>query len=343
MRQTIPSSAGWVIETYPIDFVCGGLAVAALAWVWLILRAFRQRAWWGIGSLVLPPVALLFAWRYAQRAIAPLIWNVVGLVVAACPLVYSLVAPVDLGLREKFRHGPESLAPLLSVLQSDAAHEWMETRAFYMQSGGIVVAAIALLALIWRGIHHHRRRSRAKSGAKEARDLASTTQRGLRGLVLPAIMLASLLVAATPALYTLYVPLNLGPREQIVDGQRHLTLTGWDRKDYSFLRLKPDVVVLQMANQDVTDSTLENLKGLKDLTELDLSDTQITDAGLLVLNDLPALETLRLARTKITDHGFQTALLRKESLVKLDVQKTGVRAETIKDWRGKNPSRKAHQ
>ena len=67
--------------------------------------------------------------------------------------------------------------------------------------------------------------------------------------------------------------------EKIVDGQRHLTLTGWDRKDYSILKLKPDVVVLQMANPDVTDESLESLQEMKALQELDLSGTQVTDAG----------------------------------------------------------------
>ncbi len=75
--------------------------------------------------------------------------------------------------------------------------------------------------------------------------------------------MVSLLVAATPALYTLFVPLDLGAPREVVDGQRHLTLTGWDRKDYSILKLKPDVVVLQMANPDVTDQSLESLQEMK--------------------------------------------------------------------------------
>ena len=49
------------------------------------------------------------------------------------------------------------------------------------------------------------------------------------------------LIAAVPAIYILCVRLDLGPREKLVDGQRHLTLTGWDRKDYSILKLIPDV------------------------------------------------------------------------------------------------------
>ena len=101
------------------------------------------------------------------------------------------------------------------------------------------------------------------------------------------VLIVSLLVTAIPALYIKFVPLDLGPREKLVNGEQHLTLTGWDRKDYSILRHKPDTVVLQMANPDVTDQTLEPLKEMKALQELDLNGTQVTDAGLVVLKDLP--------------------------------------------------------
>ena len=127
------------------------------------------------------------------------------------------------------------------------------------------------------------------------------------------LFMLSLLIAATPAIYTLCVRLDLGPRDMMVDGQRHLTLTGWDRKDYSVLRLEPDVVLLQMANPDVTDETLESLREMKALQELDLNGTQVTDAGLKTLKDLPSLARLRLARTKITDQGFHDVLSAKDS------------------------------
>ena len=78
----------------------------------------------------------------------------------------------------------------------------------------------------------------------------------------------------------LCVRVDLGPRDKNVDGERHVTLTGWDRGDYSVLRLMPDVSVLQMANADVTDDVLEGLRGMKNLHELDLNGTQVTDAGL---------------------------------------------------------------
>jgi hypothetical protein len=131
----------------------------------------------------------------------------------------------------------------------------------------------------------------------------------------------------------LLVPIDLGPREKIVDGQRHITLTGWDRNDYTFLGSKHDVTVLQMANPDVTDQTLELLKGMNNLKELDLNDTHVTDAGLKLLKDLPALDTLRLKNTAITDQGFRESLAMKESLRRLDLTGTQVSQETAQAWR----------
>src|SRR5437899_2914318 len=73
-------------------------------------------------------------------------------------------------------------------------------------------------------------------------------------------------------------PIERGPRDKLVDGERHLTLTGWDRTDYAdFLGRKPDAVVLQMANADVTDDTLALLADMTRLRRLDVSHSQVTD------------------------------------------------------------------
>src|SRR5262249_8935235 len=107
--------------------------------------------------------------------------------------------------------------------------------------------------------------------------------------------------------------------------------------------LKPDVVVLQMANPDVTDESIAPLKEMKGLQELDLSGTQVTDVGLTILKDLPALARLRLARTKITDQGFHDALFAKESLMQLDLRGTQVSHETGRAWHDAKPDRRIQQ
>jgi Leucine Rich repeat len=126
---------------------------------------------------------------------------------------------------------------------------------------------------------------------------------------------------------------DLGPREKIVNGELHITLTGWGGTDYSFLEKKRDTVVLQMANPNVTDETLNYLRGMDRLRELDLNDTQVTDEGLAVIAGLPRLEELRLARTKISDEGFRQHLGAKESLLKLDLTGRDVKGKTKRDWK----------
>src|SRR5262249_24568738 len=110
---------------------------------------------------------------------------------------------------------------------------------------------------------------------------------------------------------------------------------------YSYLESHLDTAVLQMANPDVTDATLDHLMKMAQLKELDLSNTQITDAGLLVLKDLPALTSLRLKNTKITDKGFRDTLAGKESLMQLDLTGTQVDRETVQTWRSAKPGRRA--
>lgn len=131
--------------------------------------------------------------------------------------------------------------------------------------------------------------------------------------------------------YTHFV--DLGPREKIVDGELHITLTGWDGTDYGILKARPQTVVLQMANADVTDQVLENLRGMDQLRELDLNDTQVTDQGLRTLAALPRLEILRLRKTAITDQGFRDYLAEKDSLKELDLRETKVASKTLREWK----------
>jgi len=228
------------------------------------------------------------------------------------------------------------------MLQSDIAHDWMVANAFYLQLGGLV---IALLAWIWLIVRAFRMRRAWGFGSLVVPPvgLIFAARHPRKGIAPLGLVLLSLLLAAVPALYTIFVKLDLKSRDKMVSGQRHLTLTGWDRKDYSLLKFNPDVVVLQMANPDVTDQTLEALRGMQELQELDLNGTQVSDAGLNVLRDLPALAALRLARTRITDKGFHDALFSKSSLMKLDLSNTQVSRETVQAWRDAKPGRRALQ
>ena len=153
--------------------------------------------------------------------------------------------------------------------------------------------------------------------------------------------LVGLIAAATPPLLNRLLPVDLGPRDVLVEGERHLTLTGWDRRDYGIHRQHPDTLVLQMANADVTDETLALVAELKGLRELDLSGSQVTDGGLVRLAGLPRLERLRLANTGITDAGFQAYLATHPTLKELDLRGTQVSREAIAAWRGAQAGRRA--
>ena len=83
------------------------------------------------------------------------------------------------------------------------------------------------------------------------------------------------------------MPPDKNARERDVEGEKHLTLTGSDPKTNPDLTHKQDLGVLQMANPNVNDQSLESLKGMNLLRELDLNGSQVTDAGLEILKDLP--------------------------------------------------------
>lgn len=326
------------MEYYAIALLSGGLGLAVLAWLWLLVRTFQQGAWWGVLSFVLPPTAPVFALRHAQKAIAPLVIFTLGSVLAAVPVGYSLLGPDDLGLREQI-HGKSGILTLVAgALQSDAAHEWMEMRAFYMQSGGVALAVLAWIWLLVRAFRQHRRWGLGSLVLPPV-GLIFAGRYPRKGVLPVLLVLVCLFVALTPAIYTNTVPRDTSPRSRTVNGEEHLTLTGTDSKskDAPDLKLRRDLSLLQMAKPDVTDQSLEPLRDMKVLRELDLTGSQVTDAGLEILKDLPALTSLRLARTKITDKGFRASLLEKESLMQLDVRGTGVSRETIQEWHDAKP------
>jgi hypothetical protein len=328
------------VEETLVSVLSGGLVLMGLGWVWLIVRAFGRNAWWGVGSLIVPPFAFLFALRNAQRSVAPLVTFALGNFVAATVAVTAIITPIDLQLRERLDESPQLWVRWGKLLRSDAAYGWMENRAIYLEAAGLALVVVSWIWLLVRAFRYRTGWGLISLFMPPA-GLVFAGRHPRQGTA-PLIALAlGLIVAATPAAYILAVPLDLGEHERIVNGERHLTLTGWDRKDYSILVHKPDVVVLQMANPDVTDASLEPLEAMTALRELDLNGTQISDAGLKFLEKLPALATLRVARTTITDAGFRRSLFAKDSLEQLDLTGTQVSVATVKAWREAKKGRQA--
>jgi hypothetical protein len=160
---------------------------------------------------------------------------------------------------------------------------------------------------------------------------------GARRLLAPvALVAAGLVVGAAPFAYQhLYMTVvGLAERERVIDGARALNLTGWDRGDYSILARKPDVVILEMGNADVTDDTLVLLAGLPNLRELTLNDSAVTDAGLATLARLQSLESLRLARTRVTPDGVRAFLAAPPPrLRQIDVSGNRIPTAILREWR----------
>jgi hypothetical protein len=261
---------------------------------------------------------LVVAFRVA-RLLGPLSLALIGVLIAAAPFaIHALDGPVG------------DLGPAVRFLDSDL-HLRLDPpgasglpRQVQMQSLVAVVGAVLVgLALLWlmgRALSHWRR------------------------VFIPVMLLLLALVClATPFVVNRLIPpsIDLKERDKIVDGDRHLTLTGWNRSDYAAaLRTRPDVVVLQMANSDVTDAVLEDVKPLTKLRHLDLADTAVTDAGLAALDGLP-LESLRLNNTAITDAGFRDHVAPIATLKNINLIGTSVSPEAVADWKKAKPGRKA--
>jgi len=166
-------------------------------------------------------------------------------------------------------------------------------------------------------------------------------RREARALLMPLALLGGgLVLGATPFVYqrAYQAIVGFGERERVIDGERAITLTDWDRDDYSLLAERPDTVILELGNPDVSDETLELLLEMPRLRELTLNDSQVSDAGLATLARLPALEALRLARTRVTAEGLERFLESPpEKLRMIDVSGTGIPTKILRAWKNAAP------
>jgi len=216
----------------------------------------------------------------------------------------------------------------------------MEKLSFILTVAGFTVAAAGYVWLLWRTFRVSEAWGMVLFFLPALVPVYIITH--LRRAWGPALLLLlGAAVVASPHGIRLYQQhfLDLAERQAVVDGEMHVTLTGWNRHDYSILEKIPTTVVLQMANADVTDETLEHLKDMNNLRELDLNDTAVSDAGLKYLNALPKLQQLRLRNTSVTDEGFRTSLAPLESLRNLDMTGTKVNSKTLRAWKNAKPGR----
>lgn len=187
--------------------------------------------------------------------------------------------------------------------------------------GGLLLAGIGLVWLLIRSFRG--------------------SQRFGRRILPPFIMvLAGLALAAAPPIIGRLVPIDLGPRDRIVAGERHLTLTGWDQRDYSFLPKKSDAALLQMANGDVDDGVIVLLANFNDLKTLDISDSNITDHSLAHVARLPKLETLYLNHTKVSAAAVEQQLTNHPCLKVIWLRGTGIGKDVAEKVKAGKPGRR---
>ncbi len=144
------------MEAYLLIPLFGGLSIVLGAWAWLLVCAFRQGLWWGFVCLIMPPLALWFAARHAQQAIAPLVLVVAGGFLVTAPALYLLVVPAPETLQKTSSHESRLRSLTSKALRSDLVHEWVESRAYFLQVGAIPVIACAWTWLLVRAFRQRR-------------------------------------------------------------------------------------------------------------------------------------------------------------------------------------------
>ena len=89
-------------------------------------------------------------------------------------------------------------------------------------------------------------------------------------------------------------------------GLRDIMLTSRNVTDTSLVQLRglKELRILHLGETKISDSSLVNLKGLTELRTLDLRGTQVTNSGLVNLTGLTKLQELDLSYTKVTDVGL---------------------------------------
>jgi hypothetical protein len=66
-----------------------GVLISIVAGIWLLVVAFKTSVWWGLGSLLIPFVALVFVIMHWQVAKKPFLWNLLGAVLIVVPVLMN--------------------------------------------------------------------------------------------------------------------------------------------------------------------------------------------------------------------------------------------------------------
>jgi len=75
-----------------ILMIVGGI-VGTVGGIWLIIVAFKESVWWGLGSIFVPFVSLIFAITHWAQAKVPFLITVGGLVVLIIGIFMGASSP----------------------------------------------------------------------------------------------------------------------------------------------------------------------------------------------------------------------------------------------------------
>lgn len=66
-----------------------GIVLCVVGGLWIVVNAFKQSIWWGLGSLIIPLVGLVFAIMHFAENKIPLLLYVVGIVLLIAGGVFA--------------------------------------------------------------------------------------------------------------------------------------------------------------------------------------------------------------------------------------------------------------
>jgi len=90
---------GNVSETVGAAVLITGVLLSSIAWIWLLVLAFRTRQWWGLVTFFFPPMMLVFALAFWSKTRRASILLIAGLLVTAVPYGVNVMNGVLHGVR----------------------------------------------------------------------------------------------------------------------------------------------------------------------------------------------------------------------------------------------------
>ena len=77
------------MEFVPLGLLLIGALIVCIGGIMLLVKAFQTSPIWGLGSLFVPPVAIIFVFMHWQEAKKPFLINVAGAAVVIVGIIMT--------------------------------------------------------------------------------------------------------------------------------------------------------------------------------------------------------------------------------------------------------------